>query len=121
MTRKEQTGDRSLAFSKWIRENCNDSSTGFLVGNLDWIFWDYKRRRLILIEEKTRNATCSIWFRRLMDEVFVPALREHCKKTGIEFKEFHVLTFENTSPKDGRIWLDDFEIDEQGLAAFLNG
>jgi len=69
-----------------------------MVGNLDWIFWDFKRRRLIIAEEKTHGAQVKTWFRRMMLEIFEPALRAHCAANGIEFKGFHVITFEATSP-----------------------
>jgi len=55
MTRKEITGKRSLEFSGWVRENLPKSKTGFMITNQDWIFWNYNTKKLMLVEEKTRN------------------------------------------------------------------
>jgi hypothetical protein len=121
MTRQEVTGERSLEFSRWIRKHLPDSSTGYMVGNLDWILWNYKTRRLILLEEKTHGAQVAPWFSRMMREVFAPALKSYCDKNGIEFKGFHVITFQNTSPQDGIIKLDGTEISEEDLIVLLSG
>jgi hypothetical protein len=121
VTRPEITGKRSLEFSSWIKKRLPDSSTGYMVGNLDWIFWNYKTRRLILLEEKTHGAQVAPWFSRMMREVFAPALQTFCDKEGIEFKGFHVITFQNSSPSDGTIRIDGTEISEEDLIVFLSG
>ena len=122
MTRQELTGTRSLEFSAWIRKNCPGSESGFCVGNLDWIFWDWKKRRLLLIEEKTHNSVnFACWMKRLMTEVFVPALERFCADNDIEFRGFHIVRFEKNSPSDCRIWLDDVKIDEKAFRLFLDG
>jgi len=40
-------------------------------------------------------------------------------KASEQFHGFHLLVFENTSPEDGRIWLDKNEISKDDLIAFL--
>lgn len=42
MTRKEFSGTRELLFSDWVRTKLPDSSTGFLVTDLDFIIFNYK-------------------------------------------------------------------------------
>lgn len=126
MTRQENTFERSLEFSGWIRQNCNDAGTGFTVFNLDFVFWDFRRRRLILIEEKTHGThetQCAPYVRRFMREVMEPALRDYCATLtpAITFIGFHTLVFENTSPDDGRMWLNGREINAEFLGLFLNG
>ena len=110
MTRKEITGKRSLKFSQWIRDNLPDPAkgTGFCVSNQDWIFWNWKTRRLILAEEKTNAGIegcgeLSTWFKRFITEILHPALEEYCKKNGIDYRGYHLIRFENTYPKDGKI------------------
>lgn len=125
-TRTEQTGTRSLAFSGWIRKKLPDSSTGFCAGNQDWIFWNWKRQRLLLAEEKTHDAIMSKWFNRLISDVLDPALIEYCPKHSITYFGYYLITFENTDPSDGKIWLWKFgwmdrkPITEEQLIIFLS-
>jgi len=128
MTRKEQTGKRSLEHSGWIREKLSDpeKGTGNCIGNLDWIHWNYKTRRLILLEEKTHNAEYGTpghnqWHKIFMETVMVPALEQYCPNHDIDFRGFHVIIFEGTCAKDGRIYLDNKEISEDELIRFYEG
>ncbi len=119
MTRRENTAERSLAFSAWIRENCPSSESGYLVGNQDWIFWQFKDRKLMLCEEKTHGAVVAPWFRRLMDDVINPALAEYCERNGIRYYGYHVVRFEHTCPSDGWIWMDGEYYTEDEFRRFL--
>lgn len=56
MTKREMTGYRDLSFSKWIRNQLPDSCTGFSVSDLDFIVWNYKTRRVLMLETKTRES-----------------------------------------------------------------
>jgi len=119
VTRPEKTGTRSLAFSQWIKDNCPDSKTGYMVGNQDWVFWHYKDRKLMLCEEKTHGATVAPWFRRLMDDVINPALAEYCERNDIRYYGYHLVRFENTCPSDGWIWMDGEYYSETEFRRFL--
>ncbi len=120
MTRQEQTGTRSLAFSRWVRENLPDSKTGFCVGNQDWVFWNYKTRRLMLAEEKTRNAGIAPWFRRFIKDVMHPALLSYCQDTDIIYCGYHLIQFEETSPENGKIYFDRKEVTADELRSILS-
>lgn len=39
-------------FGLWIREYLRPSSDGFSVTNLDYVFEDYKNKKIMLVEEK---------------------------------------------------------------------
>lgn len=119
MTRPEIFGERSLAFSGWIHEHLPDSCTGFCVANLDWLFWNYKTRRLLLAEEKMHGAELRTWFARFMYEVMDPALKLYAPQNHIDYRGFHKIIFENTSPDDGKIYLDGKEISADDLRTFL--
>jgi len=106
MTRQEQYNKRSLDFSIWIRENLPDSNTGFCVTNQDWVFYNWKTKRLMLAEEKTNFGHVSSWFLRLINEIIHPALLEYCPNHNIDYRGYHIIKFENSSPNDGRISLD---------------
>ncbi len=121
-TKQEVTGKRSLAFSAWIREQLPDSSTGLCVGNLDWIFWNWKTRILILAEEKTNGVNyISTWYARFVKEILDPALKEYAAKNDILYLGFHLISFEKTNPSDGKVYIDKREVSEEGLRRFLNG
>lgn len=120
MTKQEKTNNRSLKFSKWIREYLPDSKTGFCVGNQDWIFFDYKNNKLMFCEEKTHMAKISTWFRLLIKNIIHPALLDYCKKKQIDYRGYHLIQFEQESPDDGKIYLDYREINKQELIDFLS-
>ena len=101
MTRLEQTNKRSLAFSGWIRQELPDSKTGFMVTNQDWIFWNFKTRCLMFVEEKTHNGTISNWFHILIKTVLHPALLQFSKKNDIDYRGYHLIQFEN--PRRSRL------------------
>ena len=55
MTRRENTNQRSLDFSRWIRGNLKNSSNGLIVQDIDWVFVNYFTGYFILLEEKTHR------------------------------------------------------------------
>lgn len=115
MVRPEYSGERSLAFSKWIREKCPDSNTGLIVTNLDWIFHNYKNKILLLAEEKTHNAQLRYAQSKLFLGILEPALKAWCEANQYIWLGFHVIRFENTCPSDGKIYWDDECISEDVL------
>ena len=106
MTRKELTNTRDLTLSGWIREKLPDSSTGFLVSDLDFILFNYKTKKIMLLEIKTRNSQMKQW-----QNILFTNLNNWIKKgidTDWKFLGFHTLRFENTFFNDGDIPLFHF-------------
>jgi hypothetical protein len=120
MTRPENTNQRSLEFSKWIRNNLPDSKTGYMVGNQDWVFWNYNTRRLMLAEEKTHNANIAPWFKRLIKEVIHPAMAAYCKEANITYHGYHLIRFSGTSPENGKTYFDKTEVTADELRRILS-
>lgn len=120
MTRPEYSNTRSLAFSAWIRRELPNSRTGFMVTNQDWVFWNFKTRRLLLAEEKTNHGAIAPWFYQLIRDVFHPALSAYCHEHGIAYHGYHLIQFERTSPEDGRIFFDRQEVDVDTFRAILS-
>jgi hypothetical protein len=126
MTKEEMTGKRSLAFSGWIRKNLPDSSTGFCAGNQDWLFWNWKTRKLLLAEEKTHDAMISKWFYLWIKNVLDPALKEWCPKNNVEYYGYYLIVFEHDDPSNGKIHLGKIcdgsmeEVTEEQLIKFLS-
>ena len=118
MTRQEMTGIRSLDFSKWVREKLPDSSTGFSASDLDFILWNWKTKKVLLLEIKTRLSTC-----RKGQKMMWQNINKWIKK-GIDkdwnYLGFHLITFEKTDFEDGKVFLDNKEIQEKDLILFLS-
>ena len=120
MTRRENSGERSLEFSRWIREELPDSMTGYMVGNQDWMFWNWKTRQLMLAEEKTHFAEIAPWMKNLIKMVIHPALKRYCKHIGVDYRGYHLIQFEKTDPETGRILFDRIEITKEELKQILS-
>ena len=56
MTRKENTGIRDLTFSNWVRVKLPDSSTGFLVSDIDFYMCNYNKKTHLMVEIKAYNT-----------------------------------------------------------------
>ena len=112
MIRKEITGIRSLAFSQWIRRSLPDTSTGYVVQNLDWIFHNYKNKILMAAEEKTNDGQLCYAQTKLFKGIIEPALALWCERNQYRWRGFHSIRFENTCPEDGNIYWDEECISE---------
>lgn len=118
MTKQEITGIRDLTFSGWIRENLPDSSGGFLVTDLDFILYDYKTKKVMLLEIKTRNSCVQFWQSKIfgnLDKWIRNGINE-----GWQYLGFHVLKFKNSWFDDGRVFFDGEEVYEQDLIEKLS-
>lgn len=121
MTRKEQTGERDLTVSGWIRENLPDSATGFMVSDLDFILWNYKTRRMMLVEVKTHGAKMKFWQENLFNVLHeLITMSVKLVKPPIDYRGFHCVRFEATSFEDGRCLFDRSIVNEQELIDLLS-
>jgi hypothetical protein len=118
MTRKEYSGIRELKFSTWVREKLPCSSTGYMASDLDFFLWNFKTKKLIMLEIKTRNTEPKLWQSNMWKNI------EKWINFGIsdgwEFKGYHLIKFENTSFEDGKCYLNSNEIAEDELIIFLS-
>lgn len=113
-------------FSLWLRNRAPDnetvlrdpdpiaSSLGYVTSNVDFLWRNYKTGLWMLLEEKRHKATVS-WPQQQIFKV----IHQACADTP-GYKGFHLLTFENTSPEDGMIWLNNLEITKADLLNFLH-
>lgn len=116
-TRQEQSGERDLKFSQWIRDKLPDSSDGYMVSDLDFILHNYKTRKLMLLEVKTYGASVSTWQRMLFD-ILDRALKNGCQD-DVEYLGFHVIRFQ-TNDFSGIVTLDGEPVEEDELIQFLS-
>jgi hypothetical protein len=123
MTRQELTNTRDLQLSGWIREQLPDSSTGFLVSDLDFILWNYKTRNLMLLEVKTRGSMPRKWQSMLfdmIDKMVQYATNNSPQFINITYHGFHVLSFTNTFFNDGKVFYDGKELSEYDIIKILS-
>lgn len=119
MTRKETTGLRDLGFSNWIRSKLPDSSTGFSASDLDFMLWNWKTKKIIFLEIKTRNSKPREGQKKMFQLINKWMFR------GIDkdwtYLGFHLIQFENDENFDnGKCYLDYKEISEIDLITFLS-
>lgn len=121
MTRAEQTGSRNLDFSGWVRRRLT-SARGFTVFDVDFIFRDYERKLLQMVEIKTHGADLSTMQRIALAEVAAilrSGIENGAPNLGWKWRGFHTVRLEGTSPDNGRILWDGVEITEEKLVALL--
>ena len=119
---KQRNDEHSTEFGLWLRGqlpeqklsvDAIDSSLGYIATNLDYIWGNYKTEKWMLIEEKRHGRKPSF----PQKEQF-RALHRACKGTP-GYNGLHLIVFENTSPEDGRIWINNKQVDIYGLMDFL--
>lgn len=113
MTRNRKD-KHSTEFGLWLREQKSiDSRLGFIATNLDYIWSNYKTGEWMLIEEKRYGAEPTFTQSNLFKK-----LDKACQSQD-NYHGFHVITFENTNPTDGKIKLDGVFITKEQLLQFL--
>lgn len=110
----KRNDQHSTEFGLWLREVPElDSSLGYLATNIDFMWRNWKRSEWMLIEEKRHRAEMKTW-QKLMFKVLDTAA-----KNDKTYKGFYFIQFENTSPVDGRIWINGKEVTRQQLVDLL--
>jgi len=118
MTRKECTNIRDLTFSNWVRENLPDSSTGFLASDLDFILQNYKTKKIMLLEIKTRGTDLKSWQKNLFRNMHNWIVKGITKDW--EYLGFHVIMFENTNFNDGKVFFDYKQSSQETIKKILS-
>lgn len=116
-TRKEITWTRSLEFSQWIRKNLPDSQTGYMVSDIDFILYNYKTKKIAIVEVKTNNKIISTWQRRLLE--FVSSCIRNGKPSDYDYLGLYIIRFEKTNFNDGKVYLNGEESSEEQIRKIL--
>ncbi len=137
MTRQEQTYQRDLNFSNWIRNNLKDSFLGLISQDIDWIFVNYCTGYFIIVEVKTHcnnqsknTSPAQTVILKLVDEFFKKASEININQpfsvnpaTNINYKFIgtFLLNFSGTNPDDSeKIYLNNKIIAKYDLMKLLN-
>lgn len=112
--------EKMTKFSLWIRKNCKDSKDGLTLTNIDFLFSEYKKKRIMIIEEKTHGKTTLSFGQsqifKLLDAALKFAPIEPWKYDGI-----FVVSFSNEDPDDSdKILINNIQVTKQQLIDFLN-
>ena len=118
MTRKELTNKRDLTFSGWIREKLPDSSSGFMVSDLDFILSNYKTKKIMLLEIKTRLANLKTWQRNLFEQL--SGWLEKGMDSDWQYLGFNVVYFTGTNFTDGDVFFNKQSVTEDELIKILS-
>ena len=104
----------STEFGLWLREQSSlDSSLGYVATNLDYIWYNYKTGEWMLIEEKRHKGEIKLYQRQIFGRI------DKLCQADSSYKGFHQITFENTSPENGQIWIDGNLVSKTELLDFL--
>lgn len=105
--------ETKLKFSDWIRENLPSSEDGFMVSDVDFILYNYKTKRMMFIEQKQFGSEVKEWQKKLF--TILNDAMKNLPESRLEYKGFHLITFEQTDCKDGKIFYDYQEVSENDL------
>ena len=119
MTRKEKTGTRDLTYNGWVRNSLPDSNTGFIVSDIDFYMYNWKKMTHLMVEIKTRNSPLVNW-QKIMYNNLSKWIKEGSKKEGWDFKGFFFIKFENTFFNDGKVYLNEKESSEEEIIKVLS-
>jgi len=113
---KKRNDNHSTEFGLWLREQSEiDSKLGFTTSNIDYVWHNYKTGEWMFVEEKRHGAKMSFSQHQIFKKVHAACFASEDKK----YRGFHLLVFENTSPDDGKMWLNNSEISRNDLIVFL--
>lgn len=115
MTRQEQTNERNLDMSRWIRTHLPDSSTGTRVTDIDFVITNANSNTILFVEVKTRNAQMKAWQKQIYSRIISSINRSGAMKAS-----FAGIRFEHTFFHDGRVWLNGVQSSEQEIKKTLS-
>jgi hypothetical protein len=116
---------KDLFFSGWCREKLTDSKDGLLITDIDFILKDYKTRRMMILEVKTRGAGFKNWQRSIYQTLGAALERSLSMNSSndnlrYDWRGAHFIKFENTNFADGKVFLNYKESSEEEIKNFLS-
>jgi hypothetical protein len=110
----QRRDNHSTEFGLWLREQKEiESEKGYIATNIDYVWKNYKTGDWMMIEEKRYGRQPKYPQPGLFELV------DKYARNDTKYHGFHYVIFENTSPDDGKIFLDKKEISKEQLLKFL--
>ena len=129
MTRAANNPNDFTPFSHWLRALPDPLSSRVISNqNLDYIWHNYRESWLITIEEKRHGGSvppAQQDTHYIIEQMLTASsgLRVQTLRgiRPIEYRGHYVIRFENTTPDDGRIWINDTQATKHDLLRLLSG
>lgn len=111
---QQRRDSHSTEFGLWLRQQADiDSKLGYIATNIDYMWNNYKSHEWMLIEEKRYGSQV-----KYPQDGMFKTIHNACRSDP-NYRGFHFLVFEKTSPDDGWIKLDGKLISKEQLIKFL--
>jgi hypothetical protein len=92
VTRSVFNRSQFTPFGLWVRQYCRDSNTGLSVTNLDYVFEDFRKKRIMILEEK-QNGGMLGYGQRLTFQIVHQGLQSANWNPVYEYWGVYVLQF----------------------------
>lgn len=128
MSMHERTGLRDRNFSAWIRQKLPSSSDGMIVSDLDWIIYNYKTKKLMLLEHKCRMGEPGKGQRSIFQILHstilagLPSAYPQMEYLGLHLLQFPGEGFNSPDPetRDEYCYFDHRRLTEEELIEILS-
>lgn len=106
---------KSLKLNDWIRKNCKPSSEGLLVTDVDFIFFDYKKNKYMMLEAKTYDAKMKLWQKQVYKKI------DKSLRNDPDYVGFYLITLSHEDPRSSEwIKINTKLVNIYQLKKFLN-
>jgi len=113
MTQKRRD-NHSTEFGLWLRDQQEiDSSLGYVTTNIDYVWKNYKTGEWMILEEKRYNGSVKFYQKEIFKKL------DSVAKSDPMYRGMYVITFEKTSPDDGKININGQFVTKETLINFL--
>ena len=100
--------------NKPLRDNDPiDSKFGYVTTNIDYVWRNYRTKQWLYIEEKRRRGKMTFPQSQIFNIIHSIA------KNDKNYCGFFLIQFENMTPDDGRMWINDKEQTKEYLLQLL--
>lgn len=131
---RQRNDNGGTAFTNWIRQQEGLEShrkSGYVAIDVDLVWYNYLKAMLMLLELKEHMGKAQrsqetiefalhqmLSFASKNPNCTLDSLHQHIPPR-ITYCGYHLVQFENTSPEDGRIYVDGKEVSKEQFMKFL--
>jgi len=98
----------------WFREQPEiDSKKGYLISDVDFMYYHRYSGLWMLLEVKCKISEPKSWHRNML------LILDKCAKNDPNYRGFHLISFENSTPDNGRIFINTRHVTKEQFMLFL--
>ena len=118
---KRRTDLTDHFFGDWIRNNLPHPNTGLNVSDIDYILYNYKSKKLMLLEIKCQGQPLRT-FQKYLFTMLNEMIRDSLPRLYPKYRYlgFNVISFENDRFNNGKVYFNNKEISESELIEKLS-